>query len=149
MGRKNRYETHVQPHLAEIQEWYGLLDEKQIAKKLGIATSTFENYKKEHPELLEVLKNGRVQLIEDLKTSLKKKAKGFTYEEQKISIRQEGSKEIKIIEKYKRYSPPDTGAIHLLLKNLDETWRNDDQVTIDLKKQKLELERQKAENDNW
>lgn len=149
MGRKNRYETHVQPHLAEIQEWYGLLDEKQIAKKLGIATSTFENYKKEHPELLEVLKNGRVQLIEDLKTSLKKKAKGFTYEEQKTSIRQEGSKEIKIIEKYKRYSPPDTGAIHLLLKNLDETWRNDDQVTIDLKKQKLELERQKAENDNW
>ena len=149
MARKNRYETHVQPHLAEIQEWYGLLDEKQIAKKLGIATSTFENYKKEHPELLEVLKNGRVQLIEDLKTSLKKKAKGFTYEEQKTSIRQEGSKEIKIIEKYKRYSPPDTGAIHLLLKNLDETWRNDDQVTIDLKKQKLELERQKAENDNW
>lgn len=149
MGRKNRYETHVQPHLAEIQEWYGLLDEKQIAKKLGIATSTFENYKKEHPELLEVLKNGRVQLIEDLKTSLKKKAKGFTYEEQKTSIRQEGSKEIKIIEKYKRYSPPDTGAIHLLLKNLDETWRNDDQATIDLKKQKLELERQKAENDNW
>lgn len=149
MGRKNRYETHVQPHLAEIQEWYGLLDEKQIAKKLGIATSTFENYKKEHPELLEVLKNGRVQLIEDLKTSLKKKAKGFTYEEQKTSIRQEGSKEIKIIEKYKRYSPPDTGAIHLLLKNLDDTWRNDDQTTIDLKKQKLELERQKAENDNW
>lgn len=149
MGRKNRYETHVQPHLAEIQEWYGLLDEKQIAKKLGIATSTFENYKKEHPELLEVLKNGRVQLIEDLKTSLKKKAKGFTYEEQKTSIRQEGSKEIKIIEKYKRYSPPDTGAIHLLLKNLDDTWRNDDQTTIDLKKQKLELERQNAENDNW
>ena len=149
MGRKNKYDTHVRPHLTEIEEWYGWLDEKSIADRLGIATSTFENYKKEHPELQEALKKGREQLVDDLKATLKKKAKGFTYEEQKTMIRQEGSKEIKVIEKYKRYSPPDTGAIHLLLKNLDDTWRNDDQVTVDLKKQKMELEKQRAENENW
>lgn len=54
-----------------------------------------------------------------------------------------------MIEEYERYSPPDTGAIHLLLKNLDPSWRNDDQATMNMKREKLELEKQKAEQDNW
>ena len=84
-----------------------------------------------------------------MKASLKKKAKGFHYEETKTSIRQEGGKEVKVIEKYQKYALPDTGAIHLLLKNLDDSWRNDDQATIELKREKMELEKQKAEADNW
>ena len=47
MGRKGRYETHVKPYLQQIQDWYAEYDERQIAtEKLGIAVSTFENYKK-------------------------------------------------------------------------------------------------------
>lgn len=150
MGRKGRYETHVQPYLNQIQEWSQDLDEKQIAvERLGIAVSTFEKYKREHPELKEVLKKGRQQLVADLKASLKKKAKGFTYEETKTTIREEGNKRVQIIEKYKKYAPPDTGAIHLLLKNLDPEWTNDDKTTVDLKREQLELAKQKAENDNW
>ena len=57
MGRKSRYETHVLPYLQQIQEWCQDLDEKQIAvDRLGIAVSTWENYKKKYPELREVLK---------------------------------------------------------------------------------------------
>lgn len=150
MGRKSKYETHVKPYLSQIEEWYQDLDEQQIAvERLGIAVSTFENYKKKYPELREALKKGRQHLVGDLKASLKKKAKGFYYEETKTSIRQEGGKEVKIIEKYKKYAQPDTGAIHLLLKNYDPTWTNDDQTTIDLKREQLELAKQKAENDNW
>lgn len=149
MGRKNRYETHVKPFLGQIQEWYELLNEAQIAEKLGVSVASFENYKKKYPELREVLQNGRQHLVEDLKNSLKKKAKGFYYEETKTSIRQENGKEVKVIEKYKKYAQPDTGAIHLLLKNFDETWRNDDKATMDLKREKQELEKQKAEADNW
>ena len=149
MGRKSRYETHVKPYLQQISEWYELLTEAQIAKKLGISVASLENYKKQYPELAECLKNGKEHLIEELKNSLKKKAKGFTYEESKTVIREENGKMVKVVEKYKRYAVPDTGAIHLLLKNLDETWRNDDHSTIDLKRQKLELEKEKAEADNW
>ena len=149
MGRKSRYETHVKPFLGEIQEWYETLTEQQIAKKLGVSVASFENYKKQYPELRGVLQNGRQHLIEELKGSLKKKAKGFYYEETKTSIRQEGGKEIKVIEKYKRYALPDTGAIHLLLKNLDENWRNDDKPTHEMKKAKLEMEKEKAESENW
>lgn len=150
MGRKSKYESHVLPHLSEIENWCQDYDERQIATGLlGISVSAFEKYKREHPELVDALKKGRQVLVSDLKASLKKKAKGFYYEETKTSIRQEGGKEVKIIEKYKKYAQPDTGAIHLLLKNYDSTWTNDDQTTIDLKREQLELAKQKAENDNW
>jgi len=150
MGRKSRYETHVLPYLQQIQEWCQDLDEKQIAvDRLGIAVSTWENYKKKYPELREVLKKGRQQLVGDLKAALKKKAKGYTYEETKTTIRDEGGKKVTTVEKFKKYAHPDTGAIHLLLKNLDPEWTNDDQTTIDLKREQLELAKQKAEADNW
>ena len=44
---------------------------------------------------------------------------------------------------------PDVAAIHLLLKNLDDDWRNDDRPTMRLKMQKLELEKTKIENESW
>lgn len=149
MGRKNKYDTHVRPYLKDISEWYEELDEGQIAKRLGIATSSFENYKNQYPELREALKKGKQELITDLKASLKKKAKGFFYEETKTSIREENGKTIKTVEKYKKYAQPDTGAIHLLLKNLDESWKNDDQTTIDLKKKQLDLNEKKIEQNEW
>jgi hypothetical protein len=150
MGRKGRYESHVQPYLKDISEWYGEMDEGSIAKRLGIATSTFESYKKKYPELREALKKGKQELISDLKSSLKKKAKGYFYEETKTSIRQDDNgHEIKVIEKYKKYAHPDTGAIHLLLKNLDPEWRNDDSATLELKKEQLNIARERAENAAW
>lgn len=150
MGRKSRYETHVKPYLNQIQEWYEDLDERQIAvDKLGIAVSTWEKYKKENPELREVLKKGKQHLVSELKTSLKKKAKGFYYEETKTCIREVDGKQVKTIEKYKKYAQPDTGALHLLLKNLDETWHNDDLETINMKKEQLKIAREKMENENW
>ena len=149
MGRKSRYETHIQPFLSDITEWYGLLNEDQIAKRLGVSVSAFEKYKRQYPELVECLKKGREELIEELKTTLKKKAKGFYYEETKTFIRQENGKEVKTVEKHRKYAQPDTGAIHLLLKNLDDTWRNDDKATLELKKDKMELEKSKAESECW
>lgn len=149
MGRKSKYETHVKPYLSDIQEWYELLNEDQIAKKLGISVASFENYKRQYPELKEALQNGKQILIEELKQSLKKKALGFNYKERKTYIKEVDGQRVKIIEEYEKYAQPDTGAIHLLLKNLDKDWRNDDQATVDMKREKLELEKQKAENDNW
>ena len=150
MGRKNKYETHVRPHLEEIKQWICDFDEKEIAtKRLGIAVSTWEKYKKEHPELVDALKNGKQNLISELKESLKKKAKGYYYEETKTYIRKEGDKEIKTIEKYRKYAHPDTGAIHLLLKNLDDAWRNDDKQTMELKQRSVEVAEKKVKEEEW
>ena len=149
MGRKGRYETQVQPKLGQIQEWYGLLTEEQIAKRLGVSVRSFERYKTQHEELRQALLNGKQALIEDLKATLKKKAKGFHYKETKKTIRNVNGQSTQVTEEYERYSPPDTGAIHLLLKNLDDTWRNDDKTTVDLKREKLELDRARQENESW
>lgn len=149
MGRKSRYETHVEPHLDDIRKWYQLLNEGEIARKLGIGVTSFEKYKREHPELREALREGRFELVEDLKLTLKKKAKGFSYTEKKRVIRDENGKKTTSVEETERYFPPDTGAIHLLLKNLDDNWRNDDGPTMALRREKLELDKKRAETNDW
>lgn len=146
MAQKGKYETHVKPRLGEIAEWYEFYTEGQIAKKLGITQRTFTSYKKDHAELQEALISGRDTLITDLKKTMKKKAKGFTYTETKRTIREIDGKRTVLIEEYERYAQPDTGAIHLLLKNLDDTWRNDDKATMDIKRGQLDLAREKEEN---
>ena len=151
MGRKNRFESHVKPFLDQIPKWYEDLTEAQIAKKLGISISSFEKYKNEYPELLACLQQGKEILITELKDNLKRKAKGFYYTETKRTFLEgpDGEKIGKIkVEQTEKYALPDTGAIHLLLKNLDDGWRNDDKQTMDLKREKLEIEKQKQE-ESW
>ena len=75
---------------------------------------------------------------------IKQKAKGFHYTETKKTIRDVNGVKTQVVEQLEKYSPPDTGAIHLLLKNLDEDWRNDDKPTMDLKKEKLKIEKDKG-----
>lgn len=149
MGRKSRYETHVLPYIDQVRDWIQLLTEDQIAKRLGVGHTSLQKYKKEHPELAQALKEGREELVENLKMTLKKKAQGFYYEETKTVVKQENGAEVKIIERYRKYAQPDTGAAHLLLKNLDESWRNDDAATMALRREKLELEKQKHEDAAW
>lgn len=150
MGRKCKYDTHVKPHLADIKEWITECTEKQIAQKLGVGLTAFAKYKNENEELRQALTDGKVQLVKDLKESLKKKAKGYHYEETKTIIREnpDGTTS-KVIEKYEKYAQPDTGAIHLLLKNLDDSWRNDDAETMQIKRDTLEVARKKAEENRW
>lgn len=149
MGRKDRYESHVRPKLNDIKKWITTMNEGQIAKKLGINQSTFTRYKAEHEELRAALIAGIEELRDELKDALKKKAKGFKYEETKTVVKDENGKKTKYIEKYEKYAPPDTGAIHLLLKNIDPDWRNDDKATLDLKKEQVEIAKMKAEENNW
>ena len=146
MGRPNKYETHVKPHLKEIEKMAEEMTEAQSAKTLGVSRSAWNEYKKAYPDIEKHLKKGKSRLVKELKSYLIKKAKGFPYEERKQIY--EGGELVRE-EVYQRYAQPDTGAIHLLLKNYDESWRNDDQTTIELKKQKLELEKEKQENNNW
>lgn len=151
MGRKNKYESNVKPFLDQIPTWYETMTEGQIAAKLGVSVASFENYKIKYPELVACLSRGKEILVDDLKDSLRKKARGFYYTETK-RIYVEGVNGERVgsvrVEQTEKYAAPDTGAIHLLLKNLDADWRNDDQATIDLKREKLELDKQKIE-ESW
>ena len=149
MGRKNKYETHVKPRLEEIKEWIQYEPEDVIAKRCGVAVSSFENYKRDHEELREALKEGRDKLVIKLKETLKKKALGFKYTERKTILREYGGKKAKIIEEVERYAQPDLGSIHLLLKNLDSNWHNDDAETISQKRKALEQGDRRIDNGEW
>lgn len=148
-GRKNKYETHVLPYLEKIKKWYLTKTEAQIAKKLGITPQSWVNYKRQYPELRECLRSSQEDLIDELKNNLKKKAQGYYYEESTETEIDDGDKIITKKELKKRYAHPDTGAIHLLLKNLDPEWHNDDKQTMDLKREQNEIMKQKAEAAQW
>ena len=130
-------------------EWAQVLNEDQICKKLGISVRSWTYYKKDHPELVEALLDAKQKLVIELKLNMKRKALGYTYTEQKTTIRDEGGKKIKVIEQFEKYAHPDTGAMHLLLKNLDDSWRNNDKATLELKKKELELKEKEFESKNW
>ena len=76
--RQTKYVTHVMPKLKLIEAWARDGDiEETIAKKLGIAYSTFNLYKSEHLELSEALKKGKEVVDVEVENSLLKKAHGY------------------------------------------------------------------------
>jgi hypothetical protein len=149
-GRKNRYQTHVQPHLEDISDWIQTYNEDQIAAMLGISMRSFQNYKNDYPELRDALKNGRMDLAVKLKKTLKQKALGYNYKEKKTTTRKDSKgNTVKVTEEFERYAQPDLGSIHLLLKNIDPNWHNDDQETIRQKRKQLEQTDRRIDNQEW
>lgn len=168
-GRKNRFETHVKPYFEKIAEWCNSMTEKQIAQKLGIAYSTWNQYKVDYPELTEVLKKGRTDLVTELRSSLIKKAKGYDYVETKVIteavkwpdelyvlLRESGFSDEQInrsrivrTETFHRKAAPDVAALNLALKNYDkDNWANDPQM-LDIRKKEIELKEKQIEKDDW
>lgn len=168
-GKPGKYEDYVKPYLPLISEWCQTMTEKQIAKKLGIGYSTWNQYKVDYPELKEIIKRGRQNLVADLRSVLIKKAKGYEYTETKettervkwpeemyTALLEAGftpdqiatSRIVKIEVAHKKLHP-DVAAINLALKNYDkENWANDPQM-IDLRKKELELRERQVENNEW
>lgn len=146
VGRKNKYYTHVEPYLPQIMEMCRTMTEQQIAEQLGVGYSTFMEYKKQFPELTEILKKGRQNLVAELRSALIKKAKGYDYTETETTT--EYGEVTKVVEKYKSFGP-DVAAINLLLKNYDkDNWANDPQ-TLELRKKELELRERQVEANEW
>lgn len=168
-GRKNRFDTHVKPYFKEIAEWCSSMTERQIAQKLGIAYSTWNQYKVDYPELTELLKESRTDLVTELRSALIKKAKGYDYTETKVITEQvkwpedlyvllleSGFSEEQIersrlvrTEVYHRKAAPDVAAINLALKNYDkDNWSNDPQM-MKLREKELELRERQIENNEF
>ena len=143
---KPKYETHIAPNLGKIREMCLTMTEAQIAKALGVSKQTFCDYKKTHPELVDALKKGRLELCLELKSVLIQKAKGMQYIEKKQIVK-EG--EVVAEEIYTRSCPPDVAALSLLLKNYDPEWHNEDVATMKLKERQVQVMEKKAENSEW
>lgn len=169
-GRKNQYETHVVPYFSQISEWLtNGATERQIAENLGIGYSSFNRYKTDYREFRELLKNGRRNLVAELRGALVKRAIGFDYTETKVvkehtefpelirdfllenGFTQEELDKAMLVktEIAQKHALPDVAALNLALKNYDkDNWANDPQ-TLELKKEELELRKKQVEQNDW
>ena len=122
------------------------MTEEQVAKKLGVGYSSWNKYKLDFKELSEAIKKGNTDLVGELKSVLKKRAKGFQYEERKV-IKENGV--VVREEVYTKSALPDVASINLLLKNYDkDNWANDPQA-LELRKKELELKEKQVDAAVW
>ena len=144
-GRPDLYKRNVLPNLDKIPEMALDMTEEQIAKALHVSYTAFRMYKKKHKELQKALAVGRQALCAELKGLLIAKARGGEYEE-KLIVKEDGETTKEEIRT--KYCPPDTGAIHLLLKNYDPSWADNPQ-SLKIKREELELKKKVAEAKDW
>lgn len=150
-GRPDKYKTHVEPYLKDIEVMALSMTEKEIAETLEIAYSTFKVYKRTYSALNDSLKKGRRNLVIELKNNLIRASKGYHYDEKKvIKERDEFGNMIVVREEVTtKYMKPDVAATNLLLKNYDkDRWANDPQA-LELRKKELELQERRLENGEW
>lgn len=77
--KKDYWTDRVKPKLALIEGWArNGLSNVQIATNLGIGTTTFDRFLREHEELPETLKSGREDAEVVVENALYKRASGYT-----------------------------------------------------------------------
>lgn len=136
--RLTKYDTHVKDRFIEIEGWArdGLID-KQIAKNLGVAYSTFRKYVKEYSALSATLKRGKEVIDREVENALLKRALGYEYEEVKRKVSDDGTEVTTTI---KQVVPDTTAQIFWLKNRKPEKWRDkrDIEHSGDIKVNKLD-----------
>lgn len=123
-GRKNKYETHVAPYLEDIKYWCrDGATEEEICKRLGVALSTFQNYKNDYDELVEVLRNGKQHIDYKVEDALLQRALGYRFDE----VTYEYDEEVKRVTK--QQAGDTTAAIFWLKNRQPEKWRDKQDVS--------------------
>lgn len=122
-GAPTKYIPEYHPDKAfELCVDFGATD-KQLAKHLEIAESTLNNWKKDHPEFMESIKNAKdifdTKTVEDC---LLKRARGFRYTETTrepaaVADSKTGKSKMIITKKVSKLVIPDVGAQCFWLKN--------------------------------
>lgn len=139
----------IKNNLEQIKEWKKLgATDQQICKQLGVSLSTWYKHIKENSHISDTIKTGQEFFVLELKGELARKAFKHTLKTVKTYKKKDlvTGHETQYTEILKKEVDGDTGALHLLLKNLDrenwsENWQN-----YDLKKQELEIKKEQAEN---
>ena len=120
---KGKYEYWLSPDgLLKLEAWArdGLTDE-QIAKNLDIVPSTLYEWKRQYSEISEALKKGKEVVDIQVENALLKRALGYSYEEKKVEVSEEGTKVTKTI---KEVVPDTTAQIFWLKNRRPDRWRD-------------------------
>ena len=96
----------------------GAID-KTVAKFIGCAITTFHRLKNEFPEIVEIQKESKRHVDDDVEAALLKRAKGFEVEEThtEVKLNPNGTGQTTVVRKVKKYIVPDAIAAIFWLKN--------------------------------
>jgi hypothetical protein len=140
-GRPTKYK----PEYAEQARKFCLLgaDDERLARMFEVDVSTINQWKIDHPEFSESIKDGKERADAEVAKSLYHRALGYSHKAVKI-MNVDG----KVVhEEYTEHYPPDTGAAMAWLKNRQKQyWRDTQhiqQTTVDMTD--AELDRRLAE----
>lgn len=150
MGRPSKYNSHVQPHLAQVSKWVrsGATME-EVAKALDINVSTLYEYQKQYKEFADALHPPRAAVCCDIKAAMHKKAMGFYYEEKKHYTKEDENGITHYTEITEKYCPPSERAAAMLLNNYDEGWKNADAFSVKMREQEFLLREKIARANNF
>jgi len=120
----------------DIEQWCrdGVI-ERDICSKLGVGVTTFNQWKKDHIEINEVLKRGKGVSDQVVVSKLFQRAIGFSYEEvKKESIHDAEGRELKVckVTTTSKYVHPDPTSMIFWLKNrIPNEWRDKKHVEVE------------------
>ena len=120
---KGKYEYWLTPEgLLKLEAWArdGLTDE-QIAYNAVITAKTLYECKKQYSEICESLKRGKAVVDIQVENALLKRALGYSYEEKKVEVGEEGTRVTKTI---KEVIPDTTAQIFWLKNRRPDRWRD-------------------------
>ncbi len=129
MPRPDKYLTHVEPRLLEIEAWArdGTID-SDISKKLGVAYSTFKTYRHKYPALVAALKRGKDVVDIEVENTLYKRAMGYEYDEvtkERVLNPKTGKYDLCVTKIVRKQVVPDVTAQIFWLKNRrPDNWRD-------------------------
>lgn len=124
-GRPSKYQPEV------VEQAYKLCllgaTDKEMADFFGVAESTFNLWKKEHPEFSESLKRGKMLADANVADRLYQRAMGYEHDDIELKVVSLGGNmgsEVQQCE-VRKYYPPDTTAAIFWLKNRKPAeWRD-------------------------
>lgn len=134
---KGKYQEWLEPEgLLKLEGWArdGLTDE-QIAKNMGVRTSTLYDWKKKYSEISESLKKGKEVVDRAVENALLKRALGYSYTETTRELVE--TKMIVTKEVVKEVQPDTTAQIFWLKNRRPDIWRDrkDLEAKVDVNQQ--------------
>lgn len=158
MARIDSYERKIEESLKDIERWVASgVTEKEIAKKLGMAYSTFRKHKTSMVALKEAIKEGLEEKKQAVEKSLFKKCIGYHYTEEVVQkVKKERIEDNQVIvdevlevQEIKKYSQPDMNAIKYYLNNRDKTKWSEDPNKVANDKKLTKIKEKQVEQGNW
>jgi len=118
----------TEAHLKRVEEGAARgLNEKEIAKSLGISVSTFQR-NKDHfrPHLKKGHEKAMDGKFREVESTLLKKALGYDYTEtsKETKIMADGTRQVTIREIKKHQPPSDTAMIFVLVNRIPDRWQS-------------------------